>query len=142
MWYVLLSVVSSKTAVPSQHLRRVLVGVLDVRETKAVHRLASDSCPSWSGVRPVFCRGCPFSARNVCRCRRRCVRPPLSAPSCRCQRCCRRGLSVLLCQALWHLAVVAEGLPLGSTLWCFSRFRLKYVKVPSSVTSLSCRRER
>ena len=28
MWYVLLSVVSSKTAVPSQHLRRVLVALM------------------------------------------------------------------------------------------------------------------
>ena len=68
VWYVLLGVVSSKTAVPSQHLRRVLVvadGVLGVRETKAVHRLVSDSCPSRSGVRPVFCRGCPFSAKSL-----------------------------------------------------------------------------
>ena len=47
-----------------------------------------------------------------------------------------RRLSVLLCQSLWYL-VVAAGLLLGSTLWYSCRFRSN-VKVPSSVTSLSC----
>ena len=47
-----------------------------------------------------------------------------------------KRLSVLLCQSLWYL-VVAAGLLLGSTLWYSCRFRSN-VKVPSSVTSLSC----
>ena len=70
-------------------------------------------------------------ARNVCRWRRGCVRPPISVASCRCQRCrgsgCLLSFATLCGTSLWPLVclwVTLSGTPLASGPT--SRFRLRW----------------
>ena len=118
---VVLTVVLSKTAVPSQHLRRVVVAAsVPGRSEGYSSCLVSGSCRSWRGVRPVFYRGWPLTGNvtgNVCRCRRGCACLPTSAASCRRQRCRGSGClfsSASLCgNSLWPL--VCFSVPLFGT---------------------------
>ena len=136
---VVLTVVLSKTAVPSQHLRRVVVvaaSVLSVWKAMAVVWSPAAVVPGEASVRSSTAAGhsqeTSVGAAVVVLVYYTDLGGKLSTSALLWKR-----LSVLLCQSLWYI-VVAVGLLLGSTLWYSCRFRSN-VKVPSSVTSLSCR---
>ena len=127
---VVLTVVLSKTAVPSRHLRRVVVfaaSMLGVREAMAVVWSRAAVVPGEASVRSSTAQETSVGAAVVVLV----YRPRWQAVD------VSVAVEVAVCYSLWYL-VVAAGLRLGSTLWCSCRFRSN-AKAPSSVTSLSCR---